>query len=98
MKSYKNFEAAISNFAPDMMLSQKDALGAIEISINTGCINKADLLLEVEDAFFNPYFDWIEFAKCNKVIIVDDIQPITKNEAREYIKSLIWDYLHPDSI
>lgn len=96
MKSYKNFESAISYFDPAMMLSHEDALGAIEMSIKTGYIDKIILLLEVEEAFENPYFNWVQFVLQNKVLYDNDKQNLTNYDAKEYIKSLIWDYLFSD--
>jgi len=93
MKSYKNFEVAISNFAPDLMLSHEDALGAMEISMNTGYIEKDDLLKEVDEAFANPYFDWVEFVVRNNIMHENTANPLTNIKAKEYVKSLIWDYL-----
>lgn len=93
MKSYKNFEVAISNFAPDLMLSHEDALGAMEISMNTGYIDKEELLIEVDEAFANPYFNWVEFVMRNNVLYESEENPLTNSKAKEYVKSLIWDYL-----
>lgn len=97
MKSYKNFEIAISNFAPDLMLSHEDALGAMEIAIDTGYIQKKELIVEVEEAFTNPYFDWVEFVVRNNLLYESEGKPITNSYAKEYVKSLIWDHLFDDA-
>ena len=97
MKSYKNFEIAISYFDLDLMLSYEDSLGAMEICMNAGYIKKQELLVEVEEAFANPYFDWVEFVVRNNVLYESEEKPLTKEYAKEYIKSLVWNYLFGDN-
>ena len=97
MKNYKNFEVAISNFAPDLQSSYEDGLESLDRAIRLGHINKDDLIIEVEDAFSNPYFDWIEFVLQNKILYNDEEKPLTKEYAKEYIKSLVWNYLFGDN-
>ena len=96
MENYKNFEAAVSNFAPDLMLSHEDAIGSIEISIRTEYIDMDLLKEEVKEAFSNPYFDWLKFVYSNGVLIADDTESISNEEAKKYVKSLIWNFLFPD--
>lgn len=89
--NYSNLIAATFFFSQRLSLGREEALNCLKISINAGNINVSDLKIELEDAISDENFDWKELATKNELLI--EINEYTNEEVKEYVRSLIQEYL-----
>lgn len=95
-EKYKNLAAACTIFTEKLDLSIDQNLACLDSSIEQGYIDRNALKDELKLAFNDQDFKWLAFALEQKLIVYN-IESYTNEEVREYVKSLIWDYLYPDS-
>ncbi|MEQ9425854.1 MAG: hypothetical protein RJQ09_15625 [Cyclobacteriaceae bacterium] len=92
---FKNLAATFSIFTDEFDLSLDQNLGSLDLSIQQGHINKQGLKEELDLALSDPKFEWLEFAKENRLIVIE-IDNHTDESIKKYFKSLVWDYLFSD--
>lgn len=93
MNVFNTLKAALSYFTLDLQLSYEDAIGALEISIVNGHINKIKLKEEYQKALSDPNFGWASFCVDNNLLSPNDSEKLSDQVAKDYIRSLIYDYV-----
>ena len=93
-EKFDNLAAAINIFSEEYDLSLDQNLRSLDLSVQQGYIDKALLKEELDNALSDPDFDWVGFAFENRLIVRDKWK-YTNDGMKDYVKSLIWDYLYP---
>ena len=95
-ESFENLAAAFNIFTEEYDLSIDQNIASLDLSIQQGYIDALKLKKELNRALNDPDFKWLDFAIENKLIIYN-LESYTDNKVKEYFKSLVWDYLYPES-
>ncbi len=95
-KEYQDLYWALGNFMEDLWLSRNESINAVNRSISGDFIDKQQLILDYLHVMSTIDFDWINFAKESQLLIT--IENYTNLEVKNYVKSLLQDYLFPEKV